>query len=116
MSSNHSLTQTLTRNEAYTSARSDIAMLVPESAQDILDVGCSNGALGRTLINLHPGRRVCGIELDKAFSLEAAQYLDEVVSGDLNSLDWETAFPGRSFDCMIFAPTSSSTSTIPAEV
>ena len=96
-------TQTPTRTEAYTSARSDIAMLVPESARDILDVGCSNGSLGRALISLQPGRKVCGIELDKAFSLEAAQYLDEVINDDLNTLDWEAVLPGRSFDCMIFA-------------
>jgi SAM-dependent methyltransferase len=91
------------RNAAYTTARWDIVEMIPRSARKILDVGCSNGAIGRALMSGEPGRSVCGIEFDADFAKEAARDLDYVVHGDLNVLDWQTALRDRQFDCIIFA-------------
>jgi len=91
------------RDSAYTTPRPDVFEMVPPTASRILDVGCSNGALGRSLRAAQPGRSVCGIEFDTRFAHEAAAHLDHVVNGDLNLLDWREALPGRSFDCIIFA-------------
>ena len=91
------------RNAAYTTPRPDVFAMVPPAARHILDVGCSNGALGRSLMTAQPGRSVCGIEFDTAFAREAADHLDHVINGDLNLLDWREALVGRSFDCIIFA-------------
>lgn len=77
--------------------------MVPGSARKILDVGCSNGALGCSLKAADPARSVCGIEYDAIFAQEAATHLDYVVRADLSVLDWDEAFAGRDFDCMIFA-------------
>ena len=70
---------------------------------DILDVGCSNGALGESLRRAVPGRRVTGIEYDPAFCEQARSRLDEVHHADVNHLDWPRKFAANSFDCMIFA-------------
>lgn len=91
------------RKASYTSIRSDIVDLVPDHSSNVLDVGCSNGALGNTLKALKPGRTVCGIEFDEGFANEAARCLDEVANEDLNLMDWQAILPGRNFDCLIFA-------------
>ncbi len=91
------------RNAAYTTSRSDIVEMIPRSAHLILDVGCSNGTLGRSLKFVEPDRSVWGIEFDADFAAEAARHLDHVVHGDLNLLNWRETLGGRRFDCIIFA-------------
>lgn len=91
------------RNAAYTTPRRDVFDLVPVDAQSILDVGCSNGALGRSLMAGRVGRSVSGIEFNATFAHEASTHLDYVVTADLNKFDWQDAFGERLFDCIIFA-------------
>lgn len=91
------------RDIAYTTPRPDIFGLVPASAISILDVGCSNGALGRSLCAALPGRLVSGIEFDAKFAAEASMHLQHVVQGDLNTLDWPSHFGATQFDLIIFA-------------
>lgn len=91
------------RDGAYTTPRPDVFELVPALAHQILDVGCSNGALGRSLKAALPGRVVSGIEFDAQFAQEAAEHLDQVIQGDLNTLDWREAIGTQRFDCIIFA-------------
>lgn len=91
------------RSVAYTTPRPDVFAMVPLGAIQILDVGCSNGALGRSLKAVQLGRMVSGIEFDAQFAAEAAQHLDYVVHADINELDWDVKFAGRDFDCIIFA-------------
>ena len=95
--------QTQGRQSSYTTGRSDIVDMVPLGTHDILDVGCSNGAVGRSLKVLYPGCTVCGIEFDPRFALEASAHLDFVVNADLNVMNWKTALGERTFDCLIFA-------------
>ena len=91
------------RTSAYTTPRPDIFDLVPATAIDILDVGCSNGALGRSILQVKSGRRVSGIEIDERFSQEAAQQLSHVTNADLNTLNWQQTYGDSRFDCIIFA-------------
>jgi SAM-dependent methyltransferase len=77
--------------------------MVPFTARSILDVGCSNGALGRSLLAGRAERTVCGIEFDPAFAKEAAKHLDFVLAADLNQLDFKDALGERRFDCIVFA-------------
>lgn len=57
--------------------------MVSPTASRILDMGCSNGALGRSLKAGQPGRSVCEIEFDTRFGREAADYLDHVINAAL---------------------------------
>lgn len=91
------------RDDAYTSVRHDVIGLIPESARVILDLGCSNGALGGFLKAHSSHRRVFGIEYDARFVEAAGAVLDGVVQADLNRLDWGSILPGVSFDCVIMA-------------
>lgn len=91
------------RDFSYTTPRPDVFDMVPIDAGTILDVGCSNGALGESLRRARPGRRVVGIERDAEYARDAATRLDQVLCGDLNDLDWPGQLSGQRFDCMIFA-------------
>jgi SAM-dependent methyltransferase len=91
------------RETAYTTPRPDVCAMIPSSAMAILDVGCSNGALGKALKIDSPGRTVVGMEMDPEFALEAGRRLDKVICADMNRLDWSTAVSGMQFDCIIFA-------------
>jgi methionine biosynthesis protein MetW len=99
----HATSESRQRDLSYTTPRPDIFEMVPIEARCILDVGCSNGALGRALKRAQPTRTIEGIEFDVAFANEAAEHLDRVVNADLNVLDWHEAFDERFFDCIIFA-------------
>lgn len=91
------------RAAAYTTPRSDVFSMVPRSASIILDVGCSNGALGASLRASRDGRKVFGVEMDEAFADQASARLDHVACADLNHFDWAAFMPGQQFDCIIFA-------------
>lgn len=91
------------RDTAYTTPRPDVFAMVPRTAQSILDVGCSNGALGASLRHVFAMRRIVGVEGDAAFAAEAARHLDKVICADLNSFDWPVAMQDMLFDCVIFA-------------
>lgn len=93
----------ITRNAAYTTARSDIAELVPSFSIKILDIGCSNGSLGRALKAMNPVRTVYGIEIDQEFIAEAKKYLDFVIKTDINKENWIENLGNNKFDCIIFA-------------
>ena len=91
------------REQAYTTPRPDVFAMVPPCARAILDVGCSNGALGVSLKHAAPERRVWGVELDPAFAEEANRKLDGVMCADVGALDWDALHPGQQFDCILFA-------------
>lgn len=88
---------------AYTTPRPDVFAMVPPASRSILDVGCSNGALGESLLRAAPGRRVSGIEYSETYAREAAIRLDRVIHADLNEFAWVDGFGPERFDCMIFA-------------
>lgn len=91
------------RAAAYSTARPDIAELVPATALAVLDVGCFSGALGAVLMEMAPQRKVSGIELDADAARHARTRLADVLTADLNTLDWQAAFGARRFDCIVFA-------------
>jgi len=85
----------------YEGVRADIQELVPRNCRNILEFGCSTGALGDALKS-RQGARVTGVELDGALAAEARGRLDEVVVGDVAAFvgDYE---PEERFDCLIAA-------------
>jgi 2-polyprenyl-3-methyl-5-hydroxy-6-metoxy-1,4-benzoquinol methylase len=92
------------RIAAYTTAREDVASLVPRDATRILDVGCSNGALGLALKSRREGRHVTGIEIDDRLAQEAQRVLDGVVHADVETIDVARALGALApFDCIVCA-------------
>jgi len=81
----------------YSSTRSDIAALVPAEARRILEVGCGAGHLGGLL--RQRGHHVSGIELIPVAAEEASRRLDDVVCGDIETL--ELPWAEASFDAIL---------------
>ncbi|MDP2171360.1 MAG: class I SAM-dependent methyltransferase [Rhodocyclaceae bacterium] len=93
----------MNRIAAYTTPRTDVCALVPDTAQVVLDLGCSDGSLGVALKHHRPSRRVCGIEYSANLVNTAATRLDKVILGDLNQPDCLAQFTGETFDCIVAA-------------
>lgn len=74
--------------------------VVPDTAMDVLEVGCAEGRLGAALKELRPGRRVFGIEREPEVAARASDRLDRVYTMDLerDSLEVEAA----SLDAILF--------------
>lgn len=89
-------------NPSYVAQRPDVLALVPESAQSVLDVGCSVGTLGAA-IKERNGATVIGIDLDPDMAGVARTRLDDVLIGDVEQLLSNGQWNGRSFDCIVFA-------------
>jgi len=98
--SHNSFNETLS---AYTGVRNDIVGLIPENSLRILDVGCSNGALGKHLKELNDRRYIVGIEIDKTYANAAEKVLDCVINADLNHFDVATLYKYKPFDCIVCA-------------
>jgi 2-polyprenyl-3-methyl-5-hydroxy-6-metoxy-1,4-benzoquinol methylase len=57
--------------------------------QRVLDIGCAGGKLGTVLKAKFPGLYVAGIEPDKAAAATASYYLDKVITGTFESVDFK---------------------------
>ena len=69
--------------------------------KEILDVGCASGYLGRVLMDRD--NVVYGIDGNAEAVAEAKQIYTEAVCFDLNNLDGENFFGGKTFDVIVFA-------------
>jgi 2-polyprenyl-3-methyl-5-hydroxy-6-metoxy-1,4-benzoquinol methylase len=88
-------------NNSYIGVRKDILDLVPGSAVNVLDVGCSVGALGREMLTRMPDVKVYGIELDEGMADIAHERLHHVRVGDVDRMSLGEHYPSDYFDCVI---------------
>jgi 2-polyprenyl-3-methyl-5-hydroxy-6-metoxy-1,4-benzoquinol methylase len=66
----------------------------------VLDVGCATGYLAKAL--REQGCTVSGVEYDQAAAEVAAQYLEQLVVGDLETLDLVQELGATRFDVVVF--------------
>lgn len=91
----------LRRAHGYEGSRPDILRHVPVQARRILEVGCSNGALGAT-IKARQEAHILGVEIDPVYAEVAATRLDRVVLAD--AATFAAQRPAEApFDCVILA-------------
>ena len=87
--------------DSYTSARTDVTAMLPHVPRRLLDIGCSDGSLARTIKD--QGAEAWGIELDAQFAATAAARLDTVLQGDALVRTAELVQAGERFDAIICA-------------
>jgi tetratricopeptide (TPR) repeat protein/glycosyltransferase involved in cell wall biosynthesis/ubiquinone/menaquinone biosynthesis C-methylase UbiE len=85
----------------FQNERTDVAELVPQNAQKILEIGCAAGGTGKLLKRGNPEREVVGLEYDKKSALEAEKHLDRVFCGDAERFRFP--YPEKYFDCIVYA-------------
>lgn len=83
----------------YTADRPEIVALVPSGHRRVLEIGCGCGNLGATL--RARGHYVAGLELSPDMAAEAREHLDEVVCGDVETL--QLPWTEQAFDVVICA-------------
>jgi 2-polyprenyl-3-methyl-5-hydroxy-6-metoxy-1,4-benzoquinol methylase len=91
------------RSRGYESPRLEVQALVPLTSTRILELGCSNGALGAA-IKARQRALVVGVEIDPSYAALAAERLDRVIVSDVES--FASAAPPAAeapFDCLIAA-------------
>ncbi|MFQ5482018.1 MAG: glycosyltransferase, partial [Nitrospinaceae bacterium] len=84
----------------YHHVRRDLIPLIPENAQCILEIGCGAGNTGGFL-KKDSSKFVAGVELNPEAAAQAGQVLDDVIVGNIETLD--LPYSKESFDCIICA-------------
>jgi SAM-dependent methyltransferase len=83
----------------------DLLALIPKIARQLIEVGCSSGALAREYKKINGNCRYTGIEVNPGYARLAQRYCDAVVELDIEAAD-ETFFRDASAcDCWIFGDT-----------
>lgn len=86
----------------FSQARADFVDRLPrDNTAQILEIGCGTGATGALALSEGCCRRYVGVELFEAAAAEASDVLSEVITGDVETLDfdWQPA----TFDAIIFS-------------
>jgi 2-polyprenyl-3-methyl-5-hydroxy-6-metoxy-1,4-benzoquinol methylase len=93
------------RTAGYETARPDVQAHVPRDSRSILELGCSNGALGAALKERAAPNTVTivGVELDPDYAAVAEERIDRVVVADAEAFLSGPAPPEAPFDCLIAA-------------
>lgn len=82
------------RNNAHT-----LGILSIPPGSRVLDIGTADGSVARGLVER--GCKVWGVEVDPDSAREAEQLCQQVVVGDIETLDIATAFDGVEFDAVL---------------
>lgn len=85
----------------YAHARPEVAALIEGKGLTVLELGCARGHLGAALKASGAASAVRGVEIDADCAADARTRLDEVVAGDLETLD--LPWPAASFDVITAA-------------
>lgn len=91
------------RDHGYETPRPDVQALVPLDATNILELGCSTGALGAALKGRNGNVSVVGVELLEEYAEDARKSLDRVVVSDAETFVAAGPPPEAPFDCLIAA-------------
>jgi 2-polyprenyl-3-methyl-5-hydroxy-6-metoxy-1,4-benzoquinol methylase len=90
------------RTLGYESPREDVQAHVPLSARNILELGCSTGALSAA-IKRRQDVEVTGVEIDPMYAVEARKRLDRVVTASVEDFLDSGPHAHSPFDCLIAA-------------
>jgi 2-polyprenyl-3-methyl-5-hydroxy-6-metoxy-1,4-benzoquinol methylase len=80
------------------SSHTQAVLLTPEGC-NVLDIGVADGSVARALVAR--GCTVWGVEIDADAAAEAKGVCEQVVVGDVESLDLDAAFDSRRFDVVL---------------
>jgi SAM-dependent methyltransferase len=90
------------RSQGYESARPDLVALIPKSARNILEFGCSSGVLGAAIKARQPAR-IHGVELSAMYAADARTRLDQVDETSVEMFLARGVPDDAPYDCLIVA-------------
>lgn len=83
----------------------DLLALIPPTAKNLIEVGCSSGALARALKAQRPECYYVGVEIDSEYSALASASCDECLTADIEAVSREFWDAQRGRDCWVFGDT-----------
>jgi SAM-dependent methyltransferase len=80
----------------------DVLRLMPKNLKQVVEVGCSSGALARAYTAENPGCRYTGIEIDPEYAEQARAFCSSVICADVETMSDATFLPLFPSDCWVF--------------
>lgn len=83
----------------------DLLRMMPPHVMNVIEIGCSSGALAREFKQINPACRYLGIDIEPEYVELAKRYCDDTAVGNIENKD--TAFYAQHTDkdCWVFADT-----------
>lgn len=76
----------------YSGQREDLVNLVPESALNILDIGCAKGGFGSLIKQKRADIHLTGVEMNSTMAQIASAYYDQIYNMKVEDVDFMTNF------------------------
>jgi 2-polyprenyl-3-methyl-5-hydroxy-6-metoxy-1,4-benzoquinol methylase len=83
----------------------DLLNAVPLSSQQIIEIGCSSGALAREVKKRNPSCNYFGVDIDAEYTKLAERYCDKTEALNIENADEEFFLSQTTRDCWIFGDT-----------
>lgn len=83
----------------------DLLSLIPVSSKNLIEIGCSSGALAREFKKLVPGADYRGVDIDANFADLARRHCDVVTVLNIENADEKFWSYNSNLDCWIFGDT-----------
>lgn len=83
----------------------DLLELIPAGSQQLVEIGCSSGALAREFKKINPGCNYLGIDIDPAYTERARLSCDEVLAMNIDDAGDDFFAAQRQRDAWIFGDT-----------
>lgn len=80
----------------------DLLSFIPASSRNLIEIGCSSGALAREFKKGNPACSYLGVEIDPGFVDLARRYCDDVLCLDVEDADEDFFIRQSGRDCWIF--------------
>jgi ubiquinone/menaquinone biosynthesis C-methylase UbiE len=83
----------------------DLLAMIPQDAQNIIEIGCSSGALAREFKKISPKCHYLGVEIDKQYVKLAQRHCDECFEMNIELANESFWRKNHNRDCWIFGDT-----------
>lgn len=83
----------------------DLLRFIPSTSKNIVEIGCSSGALAREFKKMNPDCQYLGVDIDQSYTELAKRYCDKVMVLNLDDATAEFYIENRHQDAWIFGDT-----------
>lgn len=95
----------MTQTPIHESHNPDLLRIIPPACTQLIEIGCSAGALAREFKRTNPSCNYFGVDIDEAYVELARRHCDEAQALDIEAMS-EAFYDGhRQRDCWIFGDT-----------
>ena len=80
----------------------DLLDFIPESANKLVEIGCSTGALAKAYKDKNPQANYIGVEVEPSYAEEAKEFCDTCIVGNIEEFESDFWNAHGGVDCWIF--------------